>query len=389
MPRPALEVADLLRTLIRQGRLPALSLAQTKVVKALVACRTAVLGGHVEVCNECGHERVSYNSCRNRHCPKCQGGATAQWLDAQQELLLRVPYAHVVFTLPDLLAPLALQNPKQVYGLLFRAVSQTLLQVAATPRNLGARIGFLAVLHTWGQTLLHHPHVHCVVPAGGVALDGSRWVPCRPGFFLPVRVLSRLYRGKLLASLDEAYQAGKLQFHGQLEALRNPQAFARLLARARALEWVVYAKPPFGGPQAVLKYLARYTHRIAISNHRLVEATDTHVRFTWKDYRHGNRPRVMTLELTEFARRFLLHVLPRRFVKIRYYGFLAQSQRATMLPRCRALTGSVTIRPEPDEATLHATSEADAQDADDSMPCPNCGRGRLIYDRDLPPHDTS
>lgn len=304
MPRPALEVADLLRTLIRQGRLPRLSLAQAKVVKALLACRTAVLGGHVEVCDECGHERVSYNSCRNRHCPKCQGGATAQWLEAQQKVLLPVPYAHVVFTLPDVLAPLALQNPKRVYGLLLRAASQTLLQVAATPRHLGARLGFLAVLHTWGQTLLHHPHVHCVVPAGGLALDGSRWVACRPGFFLPVRVLGRLYRGKLLALLEEAYQAGKLQFHGQLGELREPRAFRTLLARARALEWVVYAKPPFGGPEAVLKYLARYTHRIAISNHRLLEATDDHVRFTWKDYRHGNRPRVMTLELTEFARRF-------------------------------------------------------------------------------------
>jgi len=382
-------VADLLRTLVQQGRLPALSWAQTKVVKALIACRTAVLGGHVEVCAECGHEQVSYNSCRNRHCPKCQGGATAHWLDAQQKFLLPVPYAHVVFTLPDLLAPLALQNPTQVYGLLFRAVSQTLLQVAATPRHLGARIGFLAVLHTWGQTLLHHPHVHCVVPAGGVALHGSRWVPCRPGFFLPVRVLGRLYRGKLLALLEEAYEAGTLQFHGRLEELRKPPAFFRLLARARALEWVVYAKPPFGGPEAVLKYLARYTHRIAISNHRLVEATNSHVRFTWKDYRHGNRPRVMTLELTEFARRFLLHVLPRRFVKIRYYGFLAQSQRATMLPRCRELlSASATTRAEPEEATPPASPEGDEHQNADSALCPNCGRGRLIYDRALPAPDT-
>jgi len=238
------------------------------------------------------------------------GGATAAWLEAQQQNLLPVPYAHVVFTLPDLLAPLALQNPRVVYGLLFRAVSQTLLQVAATPRHLGARIGFLAVLHTWGQNLLHHPHVHCVVPAGGVALDGSRWLRCRPGFFLPVRVLSRLYRGKLLAFLEQAHQAGSLQFHGRLAELRNPSAFRGLLARARALEWVVYAKPPFGGPDAVLKYLARYTHRVAISNHRLVEATDEHVRFRWKDYRHGHRQRVMTLATTEFVRRFLLHVLP-------------------------------------------------------------------------------
>lgn len=390
MPRPALEVAGLLRALARQGRLPSLSSAQAKVVKALLACRTAALGGHVDVCDACGHEAVSYNSCRNRHCPKCQGGATAAWLEAQQQILLPVPYVHVVFTVPDLLAPLALQNPRVVYGLLFRAVSQTLLEIAATPRHLGARIGFLAILHTWGQNLLHHPHVHCVVPAGGVSRDGSRWVSCRPGFFLPVRVLSRLYRGKLLSLLEEACRAGKLTFHGQLRELRHPRAFRSLLSRARGLDWVVYAKPPFGGPDGVLKYLARYTHRIAISNRRLLDATEDHVRFTWKDYRRGHRQRVLTLEISEFARRFLLHVLPRRFVKIRYYGWLAQSQRASALPRCRDLLAAQASAPAAAQSLDHdAATKAEGDPAPEPAVCPNCSEGRLVYHRALPPPDSS
>lgn len=389
MSRPALEVADLLRTLARQGRLKWFGSAQAKVVRALLACRTAVLGGHVDVCEACGYEHHSYNSCRNRHCPKCQGAATAEWLEAQKQILLPVRYAHVVFTLPDVLAPLALQNPRVFYGLLFRAASQTLLQIAATPRHLGARIGFLAILHTWGQNLLHHPHLHCVVPAGGVALDGSRWVSCRPGFFLPVRVLSRLYRGKLLSLLHDAYRAGALEFHGGLADLRSEQAFRNLLDRARALEWVVYAKPPFGGPEAVLKYLARYTHRIAISNHRLLEATETHVRFTWKDYRHEHRRRVMTLEISEFVRRFLMHVLPHRFVKIRYYGLLAQSQRSASLRQCREL---LEAPQKPSTTPADPTNDADETDssnASDLAVCPNCHAGRLIYDRSLPALDSS
>ena len=390
MPRPALEVADLLRRLAQQGRLPTVSSVQAKVVKAIIACRTAALGGHVDVCEACGYEANSYNSCRNRHCPKCQGGATAAWLEAQQQNLLPVPYAHVVFTLPDLLAPLALQNPQVVYGLLFRAVSQTLLQIAATPRHLGARIGFLAILHTWGQNLLHHPHIHCVVPAGGIASDASRWVRCRPGFFLPVRVLGRLYRGKFLALLQEAYQAGALQCHGRLAHLRSAQAFRSLLDRARALEWVVYAKPPFGGPEAVLKYLARYTHRIAISNHRLLEATDNHVSFPWKDYRHQHRRRVMTLEISEFVRRFLLHVLPHRFVKIRYYGFLAQSQRATSLPHCRNLLGTASsTSATPADSGADEAHEMDSECVSDRVVCPNCHRGRLVHGRALPAIDSS
>jgi hypothetical protein len=262
--------------------------------------------------------------------------------------------------------------------------------VAATPRHLGARIGFLAILHTWGQNLLHHPHLHCVVPAGGVALDGSRWVACRRGFFLPVRVLGRLYRGKLLALLEEAYQAGSLEFHGRLAELRSPRAFQNLLARARALEWVVYAKPPFGGPEAVLKYLARYTHRVALSNHRLLEVTHEQVRFTWKDYRQGHRQRVMTLELSEFARRFLLHVLPYRFVKIRYYGFLAQSQRAKALPRCHELLGTAPRSDaEPPCASPDGASDMEQREPRETAVCPQCQRGRLVHVRALIPGDTS
>jgi hypothetical protein len=387
--RPALEVAGLLRVLERQGRLQWFGNAQAKVVRALLACRTAVLGGHVDVCDTCGYEANSYNSCRNRHCPKCQGAATAAWLAAQQQTLLPVPYAHVVFTLPDVLAPLALQNPRVVYGLLFRAVSQTLLQVAATPYHLGARIGFLAILHTWGQNLLHHPHIHCVVPAGGVSADGSHWVRCRPGFFLPVRVLSRLYRGKLLSFLKEAHRTGTLEYHGNLSDLRDPRAFRRLLDRARALEWVVYAKAPFGGPAAVLKYLARYTHRIAISNHRLLETTETHVSFTWKDYRHHHRRRVLTLEISEFVRRFLLHVLPHRFVKIRYYGLLAQSQRAASLHQCREL---LSAQPSASTTRVDSTAAGDEPvggDATERQACPRCHIGQLIYERALPSIDSS
>jgi hypothetical protein len=277
-----------------------------------------------------------------------------------------------------------------VYGLLFHAVSQTLLQIAATPRHLGARIGFLAILHTWGQNLMHHPHVHCVVPAGGIAPDGSHWVRCRPGFFLPVRVLSRLYRGKFLALLQQSYDVGALECHGRLTELRSRWAFRSLLSRARAVEWVVYAKPPFGGPEAVLKYLARYTHRIAVSNHRLLDATDDHVSFTWKDYRHDHRRRVMTLEISEFVRRFLLHVLPHRFVKIRYYGLLAQSQRATALQQCRDLLGESQNT----TATPGAADSNDGDDVDcDATPelevCPNCHRGRLVYERALPAIDSS
>jgi len=383
VPRPALEVADLLRTVAAQGRLPPLSSAQAKVVRALTACRTATLGGHIDACDQCSYQKISYNSCRNRHCPKCQGSATADWLDAQKETLLPVSYAHVVFTLPAAFSPLALQNPRVLYNLLFQAASRTLLEIAANPRHLGARLGFLAILHTWGQTLLHHPHLHCVVPAGGLAPVTSRWVSCRPGFFLPVRVLSRLFRGKFLALLEDAYRSGKLHFHGQLHSLGCPTAFRALLSQAREREWVVYAKPPFGGPEHVLKYLARYTHRIAISNHRLLEHDRDQVRFEWKDYRHAHRSRVMTLPIAEFMRRFLLHVLPCRFVKIRYYGFLAQSQRPTALAQARDALS--VPRPSPTIQPSHAPPT----DSKDDARCPECHRGRLRRTETIRCHDTS
>jgi hypothetical protein len=390
VPRPDLEVADLLRGLLRQGRLRTASSAQEKVAKALMACRTAELGGHADVCDTCGHEEISYNSCRNRHCPKCQGAATAAWLESQQANLLPVSYAHVVFTVPALLGPVALQNPRVVYGLLFRAVSQTLLQVAATPRHLGAQIGFLAILHTWGQNLMHHPHLHCVVPAGGISLDGESWVDCKNGFFLPVRVLSRLYRGKLLALLENAYATGKLQLHGELERLHDPGSFQRLIAEAWRVEWVVYAKPPFGGAEAVLRYLARYTHRVAISNRRILEVSDDHVRFTWKDYRSGGQKRVMRLETTEFVRRFLLHVLPRRFVKIRYYGFLAQSQRSTALRRSRELLGASTQASAEDSPVNNGCSTPSPEaDGPTVAVCPQCKVGKLTIHRALPAYADS
>jgi len=286
------------------------------VVDRILACRTARLGGHIDACDACGHQQISYNSCRNRHCPKCQGSAQAAWLEARQADVLPVPYVHVVFTIPQLLAPLALQNPTLVYDLLMRSSARTLQEIALNPKHLGAKLGFFSILHTWGQTLIHHPHVHCVVPAGGLAQDGT-WRACRPGFFLPVRVLSRLFRGKFLAGLHEAFHEGRLELHGSLRCYRGLAAFKRLLHETRLTEWVVYAKPPFDGPERVLEYLARYTHRIAISNHRLLRVDDETVTLRYKDYR-SCRSRSLTLTLAEFCRRFLLHVLPRVIVRVRW-----------------------------------------------------------------------
>jgi hypothetical protein len=380
MTRPRLEVADVFRSheaafLDRFAEV--LSSEQRRALFDIAACRTAVLGGHVEGCDRCGHRRIAYNSCRNRHCPKCQATAAAQWMEARDEELLPVEYFHVVFTLPAALGPIALQNPREVYGLLFRAAAETLQRIAADPKHLGAEIGFLAVLHTWGQNLQHHPHVHCVVPGGGLSSDGTRWIACRPGFFLPVRVLSRVFRGKFLALLRAAFDRGELAFHGTLRALADTGAFRRRLLASARTEWVVYAKPPFGGPRQVLKYLARYTHRAAISNRRLVALEDDEVQFRWKDYARGGGPKTMTLKATEFIRRFLLHVLPSGFVRIRHYGFLANRVCREKLARCRALLGAGTT-PEPLAADPSAGAKEPVERLLVAKVCPSCGEGRMV-----------
>jgi hypothetical protein len=337
---PALEVAEIFRChgeAYRQTQAAHLGRVERRVMGAIAACRTAALGGHAERCAECGLIRIAYNSCRTRHCPKCQGLARAEWLDERQAELLPVPYFHVVFTMPAPVAEIAFQNKAVVYAILFRAAAETLRTIAADPRHLGAEIGVVAVLHSWGQTLQHHPHVHCVVPGGGLSLDGTRWVACRPGFFLPVRVLARLYRRLFLAALQAAFDAGKLRFFGALAHLLAPTAFARRLADLRRVDWVVYAKRPFGGPEQVLAYLGRYTHRVAIANSRLIELADGRVSFRWRDYRHHHKVKVMTLAAAEFIRRFLLHTVPDGFHRIRHYGFLANGQRADKLALCRRL----------------------------------------------------
>jgi hypothetical protein len=386
MTRPPLEVADVLRQ-YTPAYLEALghpvAPEQQRVLRDLVRCRTAALGGHVEACDQCGHQRIAYNSCRNRHCPKCQAAARAQWLEERSAELLPVPYFHVVFTLPEALGPVALQNKRLVYGTLFRAAAETLLQIAADPQHLGADIGFLAVLHTWGQNLHLHPHVHCVVPGGGLSPEGTRWVACRPGFFLPVRVLSRLYRGKFLAFLQEAFEQRQLGFHGQQQGLADPAAFQNWLASLRQTDWVVYAKRPFGGPEQVLKYLARYTHRVAIANHRLVQMEDGKVSFHWKDYADGSQQKTMALDAVEFIRRFLLHVLPSGFVRIRHYGLLANRHREEKVALCRTLLS----RPQPEEASVAETPTEPPVHGSGECPerCPVCGKGRLIILAQLQP----
>lgn len=381
MSRPSLEVADILRAhgeAFRRAHAGHLSLGQLKVMSAIEACRTAVLGGHVARCDDCRHLAVSYNSCRNRHCPKCQGAAAQAWLAEREADLLPVPYFHVVFTLPGPLAVIAFHNKAVVYDLLFKAAAETLQTIAADPRHLGARIGLVAVLHSWGSALTHHPHVHCIVPGGGLSPDGQRWIACRPGFFLPVRVLSRLFRRFFLEKLAAAHAQGRLDFFGDLAHLAAPEAFAGHLAPLRRAEWVVYAKPPFGGPAAVLAYLARYTHRTAIANSRLVSMDDHAVRFRWKDYRAADpatgaiKLKTMTLSPDEFLRRFLLHVLPPGFHRIRHYGLLAKGTHAMDLDRLRALIAAQAGNavPEPAEAEPETTT----------LPaCPCCGgRMRII-----------
>ena len=342
MPQPQLEMADVLHLYgeaFRQQHAASLSTAQRRVMTAIELCRTAALGGHVEPCDSCGQQRVFYNSCRNRHCPKCQSLARAQWIENRLAEILDCQYFHVVFTIPAEIAALAYQNKEVVYGILFRTSAETLRTIAADPRHLGAEIGFFSVLHTWGQNLLHHPHVHCVVAGGGLAPDGQHWVACKPGFFLPVRVLSRLFRRLFLENLQRAFDSGQLQFFATLQSLRDPLAFARYLVPCATPEWVVYAKPPFAAPQQVLDYVGRYTHRVAISNNRLLALENGSVTFRWKDYRHSSQLKTMTLTADEFLRRFLLHVLPDGLQRIRYYGFLGNRYRAQKLTRCRQLLG--------------------------------------------------
>ena len=387
MSRPKLEVADVFRrygSAYRQQHAGSLSRGQRRVMSAIELCRTAALGGHLEECDCCGHQRPAYHSCRNRHCPKCQSLARAQWLEDRQAELLPVEYFHVVFTVPEEIAALAYQNKEVVYGILFRATAETLRTLAADPQHLGAEIGFFAVLHSWGQNLLHHPHLHCVVPGGGLAPDGKRWIACRPGFFLPVNVLSCLFRRLFLDYLQAAFEQGQRHFFSSLERLRDPHAFAHYLAPLRQIDWVVHAKPPFGGPEQVLNYLGRYTHRVAISNNRLLDIEDGKITFRWKDYRHNDRPRVMTLEADEFIRRFLLHVLPDGFQRIRHYGFLAHRYRKAKLALCRqllgvALTAVVKRQDQPDYRDLYEKLTGRSL-----RECPVCHAGHMVVIASLP-----
>jgi Zn finger protein HypA/HybF involved in hydrogenase expression len=378
MPHQSLEVADIFRqhgAQWRQNHQGHINLNQYKVMTAIERCRSAELGGHVLSCESCHHQQISYNSCRNRHCPKCQASAAKRWYEARQQDLLMVPYYHVVFTLPEVVGKIAYQNKSEIYSILFKSSAETLLTIAADPKHLGARIGVTMVLHSWGSALMHHPHVHCVVPGGGVSLDGQQWIACKPGFFLPVRVLSRLFRRLFLHKLLEAHQQGKLSFHGQLAELKERQHFNDALKPAGQQEWVVYAKRPFAGPKAVLAYLARYTHRVAIANSRLVSMNDQGVTFGWKDYRNKERYRAktMTLSADEFIRRFLLHVLPKGFHRIRHYGLLSSNVRVKSLVLARRLLD----QPEPTEVT-----DCNSNTESENCPyiCPKCSSPMVIIE---------
>jgi hypothetical protein len=376
--RPRLEVADVFRAhgaAWRKANAGHVSLAQLKVMSAIESCRTSALGGHVERCEDCAHTRVAYNSCRNRHCPKCQAAAARQWLEDREAELLPVPYYHVVFTLPAPIGAIAFQNKAAVYDLLFRTAAETLTTIAADPKHLGARIGLTAVLHTWGSALTHHPHVHVIVPGGGLSLDGERWVACRPGFFLPVRVLSRLFRRLFLEGLAALHETGRLTFFGDLAPLADQRAFDAELAPLRRSAWVVFAKRPFAGPQAVLAYLSRYTHRVAISNSRLIALDEAGVTFKWKDYRIKGRDRLktMTLDAAEFIRRFLLHVLPTSFHRIRHYGLFASAVRAHNIERARQALAAPEASPE----RSRAEADSETETSSPARRCPCCG-GRMI-----------
>jgi hypothetical protein len=355
--RPPCEVADVIRKagirFIERNR-ASLTWAQVKVLNAIARCRTAALGGHRDQCAHCGYQAISYNSCRNRHCPKCQTNAREKWLRARERELLPVSYFHLVFSVPHALVPLIWQNKEVLFRLLFEASAATLLEIAADPKHLGAETGCLSILHTWGQTLQPHPHIHCVVPGGGLSRDHTRWISSRPHFFLPVKVLSRVFRGKFVAGLKRAFRRKKLSFHGACFPLSNQKAFTAFLRTLFHQDWVVYSKPPFGGPEHVLQYLARYTHRVAISNHRIIDVSDTHVAFRWKDYAHHNKRRTMTLTHEEFLRRFLHHVLPKGFPRIRYFGFLANRRRGELLPVCRPLL--CRSLPDQEPAAAHPAS---------------------------------
>jgi Putative transposase/Transposase zinc-binding domain len=375
MTRPPLEVADIVRcagpSFVERNR-NWINGQHEKVLSAITRCRTAALGGHRDQCSSCGHTAISYNSCRNRHCPRCQGNARLRWLQARQRELLPTRYVHVVFTLPRELAAIALQNKRLIYDLLFQASAETLLEIARDPRHLGAQIGFFSVLHTWDQRLQHHPHVHCVVAAGGLASDHDRWICSRRSFFLPVKVLSRVFRGKFVAALKTAFAGNRIEFHGQLAPLAEPRAFASWLRRLFHQDWVVYSKPPFGGPEHVLRYLGAYTHRVAISSGRLIALAGNQVSFLWRDSAHGNRKRTMTLSVDEFLRRFLLHLLPPGFMRIRNFGFLANRRRAELLPLCFRLLG----------ADQTSTPTAAAQDpTPSSWNCPHCGGTMQLVER--------
>ena len=378
MGRASLEVADIFHRYgagWRESHAGHVSLGQFKAMAAIESCRTAALGGHVERCEDCDHSRIAYNSCRNRHCPKCQGVAAKDWLAERQADLLPVGYFHLVFTLPAEIAAIAWHNKTVIYDLLFRASSEALRTIAADPKHLGARIGFTVVLHSWGSAMTHHPHMHMIVPGGGLSPDGERWVHCRPGFLVPVRVLSRLFRRLMLSRLADAHRAGKLAFFGELADLGDPQAFAAFLAPLWTKNWFVYAKPPFAGPEAVLAYLSRYTHRVAIANSRLISLDENGVSFRYKDYRRNGRQRyrAMTLEPGEFIRRFLLHVLPRGFHRIRHYGLLASANRKANLVCARKLLDAPDHETVPDDI-----ASADVTTPDDHRPpCPCCG-GRMI-----------
>lgn len=371
--RPALEVADVFRRhgeAFRRDRQGHLGRVERRVMAAIETCRTASLGGHAEQCGDCGLLRCAYNSCRNRHCPKCQGLARAEWLEARQAELLPVPYYHVVFTLPAFAAEIAFQNKRVVYAILFRAAADALREIAADPRHLGAEVGAVAVLHTWGQTLQHHPHLHCIIPGGGLSPDQTQWIACRPGFFLPVRVLSRRFRTLFLERLRAAFRVGELHFFGALTTLAEPTAFAERLRGLRDIEWVVYAKRPFAGPEQVLAYLGRYTHRVAIANSRLTKIADNQVSFTWKDYRHRGKANVMTLAADEFMRRFLLHTVPDGFHRIRHLGFLANGHRTLKLAHCRALLATPSPQPPLRQTYRERHRRLTGQDLDI---CPDCG----------------